>query len=475
MKRRKFIKDSVIGASAFTIVPGTVLSRKGRVSPSDKLNIAVVGAGGRGEALWSGAKESGKANIVALVDVDDKRAANAYRSNPDAKRFKDYRDLEKIRDDFDAFMVATPDHTHAVIGTALMDMGKHAYIEKPLAHSLYEVRQLTKKAEEKNLVTQMGNQGSSGDGIREITEWVAAGMIGEVTKALCWTNRPVWPQGRPEPKGASPIPDTLDWDLWQGPVPYKHYSPQYLPFKWRGWWDYGTGALGDMGCHIMDPVVRALKLKYPTEVSSSNTTVWIDDFYEADYASSCPPSSITYLKFPARDGMPPVDLHWYDGGLMPQFPEELDPDEKLGNWVGGILLIGDKGMISAGCYGLDPKLHFPDGNSNEEKPKPTLPRVEGGMGGHINQWVTACIEGGETSSPFSYAGPLSEAVLMGNLGIRSYQMKVLQEGKTPTSWAPYNYPGRKRLLWDGENMKVTNFDPANEFVKRDYREGWSLS
>lgn len=475
MKRRKFIKDSVVGASAFTIVPGSVLAQKGRVAPSDKLNVAVIGAGGRGNAHWSGAKDSGRANVVALVDVDDKRAANAYRSNPKAKRFKDFRKLEGIQDEFDAVMVATPDHTHGVIGMAMMDMGKHAYIEKPLAHDIYEVRKLTEKAEEKNLVTQMGNHGSSGDGIREITEWVAAGMIGDVTEAYCWTNRPVWPQGKPAPSGASPIPDTLDWNLWQGPVPYNHYSPQYLPFKWRGWWDYGTGALGDMGCHIIDPVFKALKLGYPTSVTSSNTTVWVDDFVEANYEKSCPPSSITHLTFPERDGMPAVKLHWYDGGLMPSFPEGIDPNEKLGNWDGGILLVGDKGMLSAGCYGLDPKLHYPNGNPNMDKPKPTLARVENGMDGHMNQWIVACLEGGETSSPLSYAGPLSETVLMGNLGILSYQMKQLQEGKTPTSWAPYEYPGRKRLLWDGQNMKVTNFDPANEFVRREYRDGWSLT
>ncbi|WP_236980216.1 Gfo/Idh/MocA family protein [Membranihabitans maritimus] len=473
MKRRKFLKDSVLSASAFSIVPASVLSKSGRKAPSDQLSIALIGAGGRGNAHWNAVKDSDHGNIVALVDVDDNRAADAFKNNPKAKRFRNYKELESIKDEFDAFMLATPDNTHAVIGMAMMDLGKHAYIEKPLAHDIYEVRMLTEKAAEKNLVTQMGNHGSSGDGIRQICEWIWGGVIGDVTEVFCWTNRPVWPQGKPAPTQAMPIPDHLDWDLWLGPAKYTHYHPDYSHFKWRGWWDFGTGALGDMGCHIIDPAFKALKLGYPTEVTSSNTTVWVGDFVEADYSKSCPPSSITQLKFPAREGMPEVKMHWHDGGLMPSFPDGIDPNEKIGNWDGGVLFVGSKGMLSAGCYGANPKLHFPD-NNIPEVPEPHLSRVENGTGGHQEQWIKACKDGSETSSPFSYAGPLSETVLMGNLGIRSYQMKVLQEGKTPTSWAPYDYPGRKKLLWDGENMKVTNFDEANEFVKREYRDGWTL-
>lgn len=474
MKRRKFVKNSVLAASAFSIVPASVIGKPGRRAPSDKLNIAMVGSGGRGEALWGAVNKSGLGNIVALVDVDSQRAANAYKANPKAKRFKDFRKLEEIQDEFDAFMVATPDNTHAVIGMALMDLGKHAYIEKPLAHDIYEVRMLTEKAAEKKLVTQMGNHGSSGEGIRQICEWIWGDVIGPVTEVFCWTNRPVWPQGKPAPKGAKAIPDSLDWNLWLGPAAYTHYSPEYSHFKWRGWWDFGTGALGDMGCHIVDPAFKALKLGYPSEVVSSNTTTWVGDFVEADYSKSCPPSSITQLKFPAREGMPAVKMHWHDGGLMPSFPEGIDANTKIGNWDGGVLFVGSKGMLSAGCYGVDPVLHFPNNDKPSNLPKPYLKRVENGTQGHQAQWVKACMEGGETSSPFSYAGPLSETVLMGNLGIRSYQLKQLQEGKTATSWAPYDYPGRKKLLWDGENMRVTNFDPANEFVKRNYRDGWSL-
>ncbi|MEO1261836.1 MAG: Gfo/Idh/MocA family oxidoreductase [Bacteroidota bacterium] len=469
--RRNFIKSSAITAGAFMIVPRHVLGR-GHVPPSDKVNLAFAGAGGRGGSLIKAMKSE---NIVALCDVDEERAKRSFNKYPDAKRYKDFRRMLEQKD-IDAVVVATPDHTHAVIALPAMELGKHVYVEKPLTHNIFEARQLTEMARKQKLVTQMGNHGASGKGVRQLMEIMATGIIGKVTRVHAWTNRPIWPQGVAAPTGQHEIPATLDWDLWQGPARATDYHPNYLPFKWRGWWAYGTGALGDMGCHILDPVFRALDLKYPVAAEASCSQVYSGDFYEADYDESCPPASKVHIYFPERtDGeggeLPAVEVIWYDGGLMPPLPAELGPDEPMGNWDGGVLFEGTKGKLMCDCYGSNPRLLPSKMHGYFKMPEPSLPRVEEG---HQMSWINAIKQNTpETpSSNFNYAGPFTEMVLMGNLAVRCYNLKKLKVGKKPGSWAPYKYPGRLKLKWDGENMRITNFDEANQFVKRAYRQGW---
>lgn len=311
----------------------------------------------------------------------------------------------------------------------------------------------------------MGNQFASADPVRVAKEWVDAGLIGDVTTVQTWTNRPVWPQGVPAPTGKFDVPKEVDWDLWLGTAKYIDYNPAYLPFNWRGWWNFGTGALGDMACHIMDAAFRILPIDFPTEVECSSTTAWSDFFKEAHYLDSCPASSIIHLKFPRKDGKGDIKFTWMDGGLVPKRPDELLPDEELGYGGNGYIFEGTKGKIMAN-YSKMPVL-LPTARMKEVTlPKPTLPRVPGAEEGHYTQWVDACLAGYgkiQLSSPFEYAGPFTEAVLMGNLAIRSYAM-----------FNDNGYPGRKKLLWDAKNMKITNFDEANAFVKREYRSGWTM-
>lgn len=459
ISRRKFIQASAVSALGFYILPRHVLG-KGFIAPSDTLYIGGIGVGGKGTSDLTGFAESPNAKIIALADVDQNMAAESIKNFPDAKFYFDFREMldkEKV----DAVSVSTPDHTHAVATMAAITRGKHVYVQKPLTHNIYEARMLTEAARKHKVVTQMGHQFASDEPVRIIQEWVNAGLLGDVHRVYAWTNRPVWPQGVPTPTGKHEVPDNLKWDLWLGPAAFKDYNPAYHPFNWRGWWDYGTGALGDMACHILDPVFRSLPIDFPTEVECSITTAWSGFFQVADYRDSCPASSIIHLKFPRKDGKGDIKLTWMDGGLLPERPEELLPTEKLdGN---GFIFEGTKGKLM-GNYDSKPVL-LPSKRMKEESlPPATLPRVPEG---HYVQWVNACMKGfdkGVVSSPFDYAGPLTEAVLMGNLAIRSYQMKVKDQ-----------YPGRKKLLWDAKNMRITNFEEANQFVKREYREGWKLS
>ena len=299
---------------------------------------------------------------------------------------------------------------------------------------------------------------------------IDAGMIGKVLEAHAWTNRPVWPQGIPTPSGKHEIPPELNWDLWLGPAKYIDYNPAYLPFNWRGWWAFGTGALGDMACHIMDPIYRILPIDHPDSAECSVVNVWKDMWSEGNYVESCPMGTIIHLNYPKTKGKGNIRVSWYDGGLLPELPEELLPGEPFGDWDGGVLFIGKKGKLLLDCYGQNPRL-LPTKLMLEKKmPKEKIKRVPEG---HYLQWVNACIAGygkAETSSPFEYAGPLTESILMGNLAIRSWMMK----NPNLTGWGD-KYLGRKKLLWDAANMKVTNFDEANQFVRREYRDGWSLS
>lgn len=394
----------------------------------------------------------------------------------------------------DAVMVATPDHTHAGITAHAITLGKHVYTQKPLTHSVYESRLLTKLAQKYRVATQMGNQGNSGDDIRRVSEWIWAGTIGDVKEVHAWTDRPIWPQGLKKPAEQMPVPETLDWDLFLGPAAYRPYHSTYTPWNWRGWWDFGTGALGDMGCHVLDPVFMALNLKYPTKVEASSTVL---------NTESAPHAEMVEYTFPARKNladvaMPEVKVTWYDGGLLPNRPEGLPDGDILGKKIGGgLLFVGSKGTIMTTYYGMEPVLLPYSKMDDFKEPTPVIPRIPGGNkdiwdGAHERDWIRACKESPdnrkEPSANFQYSGPFNEMVVMGVLAVR------LQDLKRP-------------LLWDGENMQFTNIsdadkinilsvndfkvidgDPrfdrkyeefnakqiANEWIKHTYREGWSL-
>ena len=471
--RRNFIKNTAIVSAGFFIVPRHVLGR-GYTAPSDRLIVAGIGVGGKGESDIMNFYKSGKADIAFLCDVDDRRAANSIKNFPKAKYYKDWRELyDKESKNFDAVSVSTPDHNHAVQTLAAMQLGKHVYVQKPLTHDIYEARILTLAAEKYKVVTQMGNQGASGDGVRQLMEWYDANVIGNVHTVYCWTNRPVWPQGIQWPATKAPVPKELDWDLWLGTAPYKDYVDKLVPFNWRGWWDYGTGALGDMGCHIIEPAFRVLNLQYATDVQASVGSVYVDEFKRGYFPESCPPSSHVTLTFPkTKKTKDEVVVHWMDGGIQPERPEELGPNEMFGDGGNGALFIGTKGKMMCSTYAANPRL-LPTSKTDKVKVKQKYERVPGGAEGHYAQWVEACIAGygkKEVSSPFEIAGPVTESLLMANLAIRAHDIrKAKADGKG------FDWPGRNiKLVWDNDNMKVSNFDDVNQFVKREYRDGYTL-
>jgi predicted dehydrogenase len=472
--RRSFIKKTALTTLGISIIPRHVMG-KGFIPPSDKLNIAIIGAGGKGYSDMLNVWNNGASNIAAICDVDWNRASESFKLFPNAKKFKDYRKLLDIMNDIDAITVSTPDHTHAIITLAAMQLNKHVYVQKPLTHSIYEARVITEAANKYKIVTQMGNQGASGKGVKTMMEWFDKGLIGTVNQVDVWTNRPVWPQGIKTPTEKPAILDNLDWDKWIGPAQWVDYHPLYHPFKWRGWWNFGTGAIGDMGCHLIDPPFRVLGLGYPTEVESSVGSIFTQDWTPDYYPESCPPSSRTQLKFEATEKNPSaIKLNWTDGGLRPFHPELIPADHSLGdeNSTNGVIMMGEKGIMTCGTYGLNPKIYLNSGEliipDFENKENETLPE-----NGHHTKWVDACKDGfgsekhKELTSSFDFSGPLTESILMSNLAIRSYNLR----DKIGNN---FEYPGRKKLLWDGVNMKITNFEPANQFVKRNYREGWSL-
>ena len=467
--RRDFIKTTAIAAAGFMIVPRHVLGR-GFVAPSDRLSIASIGVGGKGKSDVANFDKSGKATISFLCDVDTRRASDSLKAFPKAKFYKDWRELlDKENKNFDAVSVSTPDHTHAIVALAAMQLGKHVYVQKPIAHDIYEARVLTQAAKKYKVVTQMGNQGSSNDGTRIMKEWYEAGLIGDVHTINAWTDRPVWPQGIPWSTTKTEIPKELDWDLWLGTAPKKNYVDKLVPFNWRGWWDYGTGALGDMGCHLLEAPFSVLNLKYAKDVQCSVGSVYVDEFQRGYFPESCPPSSHVTLTFPKTDKTDgDVTVHWMDGGIQPERPAELEPNEIFGDGGNGTLFIGTKGKMMCDTYGLNPRLLPLSKNQNLQIAQ-KYERVKGGSEGHYKQWVEAAIAGygkQELSSPFEIAGPLTEALLMANLAIRGYDVKKEVLGED-------TYPGRSaKLLWDNANMRITNFDDVNQFVKRNYREGW---
>lgn len=428
MSRREFMVAAG-AAAAFTIVPRHVLGGSGHTPPSEKLNIAGIGIGGQGA---SDLAHLDSENIVALCDVDERYAAGTFQKYPQAKKYTDFRRMLEKQKDIDAVLVATPDHTHAVMSMWALKMGKHVYCQKPLTHNIHEARRLAKAAREAKVATQMGNQGLASERVRRVCEFISDGAIGSVREVHDWTDRPIWPQGIGRPQGRPPVPDTLDWDLWLGPAPQRPYHPAYLPFKWRGWWDFGAGALGDMACHSFAPIFKALKLGHPTSVEICST-------YKGEFNNeSYPLAEIVRYQFPARQDMPEVTLTWYDGGLKPATPPELEDQRSLGS--NGVLYIGDKGKM------LDGRL-IPESKMAEyEQPPKTLPRSPG----HYREWIEACKGRGECGSNFDFASLVTEVVLLGNVALRAGH----------------------RLEWDGE--KVTNLPGANQYLGREYREGWSL-
>lgn len=473
--RRDFLKNTAITAAGFMIVPRHVLGGKGFIAPSDKLVIAAIGAGGKGADDINHFYKSGKADIAFLCDVDDRQSAGSRKKFPKAKYYKDYREMfDKDAKNIDAVSVSTPDHTHAVAAYTAMQLGKHVYVQKPLTHDVYEARMLTKAAKKYKVVTQMGNQGASGDGVRQLMEWYDAGTIGDVHTVYCWTDRPVWPQGIPRPTEANPIPPELDWNLWLGTAPEKNYFTNLVPFNWRGWWDYGTGALGDMGCHIVHPAFAVLNLGYINSVQCSVGSVYVGEFQRGYFPDSCPPSSHVIMKFPKTDKTQgEVTVHWMDGGIQPERPDELGPNEVFGDGGNGTLFIGTKGKMMCGTYGMNPQL-LPTSKTNEVKVPQKYPRIPGGADGHYAQWVEGALAGYgkmQMDSDFAVAGPLTEALLMSNLAIRGFDIR------TPKSAGQgYNYPARYvELLWDNNDMKVTNVPEVNQFIKRDYRAGFGVN
>ena len=448
INRRKFLGVAGSVASGIMIVPRHVLGGPGHTAPSDKLNIAGIGVGGMGAADLRGMESE---NIVALCDVDSKRAAGSFQRYPKAARYKDFRVMLEKQKDIDAVVVATPDHVHAVASMAAIKMGKHVYCEKPLTHTLYEARQLTKAAREAKVATQMGTQGHASESIRQLCEWIWDGAIGDVHEVHAWTPHPVWPQGINRPKETPPVPDTLDWDLWLGPAPYRPYHPKYLPTMWRGWWQFGTGGLGDMGCHILDPIFWALKLHAPTSVEASYSTYVPTglNWEKPRNLETFPRASMVTYRFAARDKFSSLKLTWYDGGLIPPRPEELEPGRSMGDKYGGILFIGTKGKILSGSHGANGVRIIPEEKMRAyRQPPKTIPRSIG----HRKEWIEACKGGPNPGANFDYAGPLTETVLLGNVAIRTGE----------------------KLEWDAENFKITNLPDANKYLHRDYRKGWTL-
>jgi predicted dehydrogenase len=447
LTRRQFTATTALGALSASIVPSTVF---GAQAPSRKLNIAAIGVGGMGAANLKACETE---NIVALCDVDKAYAAKTFALYPTAKVYTDYREMLDKQKDIDAVVIATPDHTHAPITMACLQAGKHVYCQKPLTHTVSEARAIADAAKKTRVVTQMGNQGHSFEAMRLLKEWLDDGAIGNVTEVHAWTDRPVggdpWSDFavRARPTDTPPVPETLDWDKWLGPAAYRPYSPEYLPMKWRAWIDFGTGPLGDMGCHILDPAFWALELGAPTSIEATST------HYEPAVASETyPRASIVRYAFPARGSRPPVKLTWYDGRLLPPIPPEMEPGRALAG--SGALLLGDKGIMLHGSHGADGVRLVPETRMQEYKrPPKTLPRV---AGTHEADWIRACKEGPNgtpPSSTFEYGAALTEMVLLGVLAIR---MKD------------------QRLEWDGRSGRFTNNDKANELLGITYREGWTL-
>jgi len=466
MSRRDFLGRTAAAAVGLTIVPRHVLGGPGYIAPSKKVNLAMIGTGGQGTDDMTQFLQIPDVQVVAVCDVYKEcdyskfyfggvkgrepaklQVEKYYAEQTNEGSFKgcgayvDFNEMLENEKDIDAVSVATTDNLHAIAAMAAIKKGKHVYCQKPLTHDVYEARMLTEAARKHKVMTQMGNQGHAGEGNRLIVEWIADGAIGDVREVHVWTNRPwgYWPQGIDRPEAIPSVPPTLDWNRWLGPAPWRPYHPAYLPFNWRGWWDFGTGALGDMGCHLIDTPVWALKLGHPISVQASSTP--IND-------ETGPIGSIVHYEFPARDDMPPVKMKWYEGGLMPPRPKELEEGRRMGDGS-GVLFVGEKGKLMCSTYGDNPRLIPETAMKAYKLPPKTIPR----SAGIYQEWIDACKGGEPASSNFDVSGALTEIVLLGNLAVRN-------RGKI--------------LYWDGPNMQVTNVPEANQFVRREYSDGWTL-
>jgi predicted dehydrogenase len=441
---RRDLLSTTAATAAFSIVPRHVLGGAQHTPPSEKLNIAGIGVGGMGRSNLSQLESE---NIVALCDVDHAYAAGTFKKYPQTKVYTDYREMLDKDKSIDAVMIATPDHTHAVISMEAMRRGKHVYCQKPLTHDIYEARMLAQAARETGVTTQMGIQGHSDEGCRLICEWIADGAIGEIRAVDAWCSLSYYPFGHASwsskwsrrPKDTPPVPATLDWDLWLGPAPQRHYHPAYHPRVWRCWWDFGCGMMGDRGAHTLDPVVWALKLGHPTSIEATSLDLNPDTH---------PIASVVTYEFPAREGLPPVKLTWYEGVRAPR-PPELEDGRRMGHAEGGALFKGTQGKLVGGVYGEAPRL-IPESRMKEYKlPPKTIPRV---AGSHEQDWVRACKAGKQAGANFEYSGLLTEICLLGNVAKRV----------------------DARIEWDGPNMKVANLPDANKYIQTPYREGWRL-
>ena len=450
MKKSGLTRRAFLAATTTTAVAASGYVRAndarvvpGKISPNEKINVVGIGVGGKGMGDISSCRRE---NVIALCDPDSERAGEAFYRFKDVKKYADYRKMfDEMADDIDACTISTPDHTHAPAAYRAMSLGKHVYVQKPLTHTVAEARMLTNLAKEKGLITQMGNQGHCGDGVRELCEMMWSGAIGDVSEAHIWTNRPIWPQGITEMLPEETIPDSLDYDLWIGTAPMRPYNKGYVPWNWRAWWDFGCGAIGDMACHIMDPAFWSLKLY---EAKSYK----IQAMYEEGMNDQTGPvkSTIKY-QFPARGTMPPVTVYWHDGAVLPPRPEGVPEDQKLGDGDNGSIYLGTDGYLTAGEYGGDARLLPDEKMADYTMPAPSIPRIKGGN--PYRNWLDCIRSGEQPASNFSYSGPLTEVANMGNVALHS--------------------DGRE-LEIDVPNMRITNLPEANKLLTKEYRKGWEL-
>jgi predicted dehydrogenase len=478
ISRKDFLKKSA-AVSSFFFVPRHVLGGAGYTAPSDQINLAAIGAGGKGTSDISNASVNGRERVAALCDVQfSGSASRAVEEFPNANRYYDFREMLDQETDLDAVTISTPDHTHAQPAKMAMERGIHVYVQKPLSHNIRESRLLTEMAEENQIVTQMGNQGASNEYLGMVHNWIDSGVLGTISEVNVWTNRPVWPQGFPMPDpDESQQPDDLHWDLWLGPADNRPYTPELHPFNWRGWWDFGTGALGDVGCHLIDIPYRVLNLGHPTDAECSVGTIFTQMWTPEYHPEGAPASSFITLHFEATEKTnSPIQMTWSDGGIRPPRPDVIPADHDMGgpNSANGVIIIGENGVITTNINDsspLMPKLYLNDGTTEFGPESEDFDEPEYG---HHRKWIDACKAGYGSpehralTSSFDYAGPMTEAVLMGNLAIRSYMLR------RENSQGQMEFFGRKKLLWDGEKMEITNLEEANQFVGRTYREGFEV-
>ena len=461
LTRRDFLRATATTVAAFTVVPPNVLGGPKYVSPNERVNIALIGAGGQGRSNARGLFNEPEARIIAVCDPRERADYTPYYYKGEAGRrpvkaeiekhygrqtpgfrcadYEDFRQMLEREKSVDAILCATPDHLHAYVSLTAMRSGKHVYCEKPLTHNVAEARLVAKVAAETGLATQMGNQGHSGEGIRATCEWIWDGAIGAVREVHVFSDTGGWVSHRGRPEGTPPIPAGLNWDLWLGPREARPYHPEYAPYNWRGWWAFGTGSIGDMACHNLDPAVWALDLRDPISIEASAPLV------DSEVVSAC---SLVHYYFGARGNQPPVKVTWYDGGLRPQRPIELPDEDQVGAVGNGILFLGDKGTLMCPGWGGPPRL-IPDAKMDAyTRPAKTLPRSKG----HHRDWLAACKGGKPASANFEYAARLTEIVLLGNVALRTGM----------------------RIVWDGANCKAANAPEAEKFIHETYRSGWEL-